>query len=114
LHSNLRRRVRLVRTPPVSLSVCMSVSQCVYMALYVRRVCERAHTSTHTHRERVRERERERRREGERESVRERERERDVPVLDPLFGLETMALATFVSAPGTCWDLPVALAAIPA
>ncbi len=25
-----------------------------------------------------------------------------------------MALATFVTAPGTCWDLPVALAAIPA
>jgi hypothetical protein len=52
----------------------------------------------------------------ERESEREggRERERDLPVLDPLFGLETMALATFVTAPGTCWDLPVALAAIPA
>jgi hypothetical protein len=45
---------------------------------------------------------------------RERERERDVPVLDPLFGFETMALATFVTAPGTCCDLPVALAAIPA
>ena len=40
--------------------------------------------------------------------------ERDVPVLDPLFGLETMALATFVTAPGTCWDLSVALAAVPA
>ena len=77
LHSNLRRRVRLVRTPPVSLSVCMSVSQCVYMALYVRRVCERAHTSTHTHRERAREREKVCVCVCVRERVREREGERE-------------------------------------